>query len=115
MTVATWAALVWMYPVTAVQGHQRTVSIDSNAMYTGEITDNEEEMTTKVGLQQKPVTLTGAHYFFLVLSVALIIMMAFQPALEPYVGNPAVLALGLVALTFGSGFCSMEDFNKLSW
>jgi len=56
------------------------------------------------------------HWFFLAAAGAVVLgITVFAEVLEPVVGSPAILSLGIVVLVFGSGFMTREEFLTLDW
>merc|ERR1719401_1847223 len=62
------------------------------------------------------VELTDYHVLFLGLGFAAVICITiYATQLEPIIGHPACISLGLVVVVFGSGFLSRDEFCQLDW
>jgi len=66
--------------------------------------------------EEASTQLTPTHYFFLVVSIAaLLCITVFMPLLEPVFGHASCISLSVVALAFGSGFMTRDEFLGLDW
>jgi len=62
------------------------------------------------------IELTDYHIIFLGIGVvAVVCITIYASSLEPIIGNPACISLGVVVVVFGSGFMSREEFCQLEW
>jgi len=65
---------------------------------------------------QEDMEMSQSHWFFLAAAGAVVLgITVFAEVLQPVIGHPAILALGIVVLVFGSGFMTREEFLTLDW
>jgi len=60
--------------------------------------------------------MSEGHWIMLIVTcLAVLGMTVFAETLEPILGHPAIVALAVVVIAFGSGFMSRDEFLTLEW
>jgi phosphate transporter len=71
--------------------------------------------TTIVPIRQMRESFTSTQWFITIVSIATIILWCFSQKLEPFFGDMGVIAIIPMALFFGTGILTNEDFNNFLW
>ncbi|CAE7838912.1 PHO91 [Symbiodinium sp. CCMP2592] len=111
-TVVSWWVLCYLYPAEHDEEEAVIKTVEEGLEEVPEPT-----LSRQVSLSHaSEVQMTQGHWFMLVSScLAVLGMTIFAEALEPVLGHPAILALAVVVLAFGSGFLSRDEFLCLEW
>ncbi|CAJ1430088.1 unnamed protein product [Effrenium voratum] len=113
-TVASWWTLIKLFPAREDDGEEVLQSIQKGLRDTAR-----PQLSRQVSLahaEEAETQMSEGHWFMLVATcVAVVAMTVFAEALEPVLGHPAILALAVVVLAFGSGFLSRDEFLTLEW
>eukprot|EP00439_Symbiodinium_sp_Y106_P061057 s4915_g9.t1 len=111
-TVVSWWVLCYLYPAEHDEEEAVIKTVEEGLEEIPEPT-----LSRQVSLSHaSEVQMTEGHWFMLVSScLAVLGMTIFAEALEPVLGHPAILALAVVVMAFGSGFLSRDEFLCLEW
>jgi phosphate transporter len=71
--------------------------------------------TTIVPIRPMKDKLNGVQYFIIVVTLLTIVLWCFSRQLEPIFGDMGVIAIIPLALFFGTGILTKEDFNNFLW
>jgi phosphate transporter len=71
--------------------------------------------TTIVPIRQMKEPFTSTQWFIVAVSIATIVLWCFSHGLEPYFGDMGVIAIIPMAMFFGTGILTNEDFNNFLW
>eukprot|EP00930_Biecheleria_cincta_P054276 TRINITY_DN4027_c0_g1_i1.p1 TRINITY_DN4027_c0_g1~~TRINITY_DN4027_c0_g1_i1.p1 ORF type:complete len:716 (+),score=117.70 TRINITY_DN4027_c0_g1_i1:57-2204(+) len=118
-TLACWANLMWLY--SEPNDLQSQESGDPAGGFScicrePEHTDLEQKYEVQLDDDMKDFEMSGFQQVILGATCMLLLgITLFSETLEPIVGHPAILAVGIVVLVFGSGFMSREEFLTLEW
>ncbi|CAK9003700.1 unnamed protein product [Durusdinium trenchii] len=111
-TVLCWWILVKLFPAEGDANEEVYRTVEE-----GLEEADRPQLMRQWSLSNAPkLVMTDGHWFMLMVTcVAVLGMTVFAEALEPVVGHPAILALAVVVVAFGSGFMSRDEYLTLEW
>jgi len=112
-TMLCWWTLVHLYPAK----HDEEEAVIKTVEEGLEEGPSQPALSRQASLSHPTeLKMTESHWFMLGATCLTVMGTSiFAEALEPLLGHPAILALALVVVAFGSGFLSRDEFLMLEW
>mmetsp|Transcript_3624 Transcript_3624/g.7688 ORF Transcript_3624/g.7688 Transcript_3624/m.7688 type:complete len:594 (-) Transcript_3624:5-1786(-) len=111
-TIICWWSLVSLFPAEEDADEEVLRSVEEGF----EETERPQLLRQWSMSHASELVMTDGHWIMLCLTcLAVLGMTVFAETLEPVLGHPAIVALAVVVIAFGSGFMSRDEFLTLEW